>query len=143
MKIHRGPRSSNRWTDVTATLSTTQYAQDWNPAKVLTVDATIDKSGERHSDMGIQFEEDDIVSLSEGFIAHIRKERDSLREEKTAREVLQRAMEKIHDLISYHSEKAPTTEKLVEAVKDLALHYYCNASDEDRPEIEWIKWENI
>src|ERR1700681_3881516 len=71
MKIYRGPRTTKKW-QVTDTKALTKWAQDWQPGKQLQFDGTIEKAGQRHTDLGIVFEAEDIAALHDAFQRHQR-----------------------------------------------------------------------
>lgn len=62
MKIYRGPHSTPDWS-LTDTKNPENYIDDWKSNRKICMDATIDKTGERHSYVGIEIDENDIVSL--------------------------------------------------------------------------------
>ena len=149
MKIYRAGRTANRWKETTE-VSLKEWAREWQPDKKLTVDATIDKFGNRHSDIGIEFDKDDLLALSEAFLAYLPVEfiertisQRSADRNQAKIKVLKEALGKISALISKHREDAPSEKALLNAIKNYADHYRINASHEERPKITWIKWEEI
>lgn len=62
MKIYRGPHSTADWS-LTETKKPEDYIDDWKNNRKICMDATIDKTGDRHTYIGIEIDEDDIVSL--------------------------------------------------------------------------------
>src|SRR5205814_1654525 len=104
MRIFRGPRTTNKW-QATDSKSLKTWAKQWRPGKHVQFDGTINKIGERHTDLGVELTEDDLNELVGGLIKYYRtmnrqltKERDQLREAVTR---LEEALGKISSLATY------------------------------------------
>ena len=121
MEIRRGPKSTHAMT-TTDEQSTANYADNWCPDKVLRFDGTIDKSGHRHTDLGIKFDEDDIIALHNGLVKYFKgcvKERDDMVDQIYS---LEKALTIISPLASQNN-KAPDDRSLLSAIKEIADHY--------------------
>jgi len=144
MKMHRGPRSTDTWTR-TDEKSAVDYASDWRPGRALTFDGTIDKSGARHTDLGVEIHEDDILALHSGLVRYLqacRDERDSLGQ---TVDTLESALVKISRLVSWDKDRAPDTESLLMAVRDIAEHFgrSWNRHEPFNPAAAWLRWESL
>lgn len=108
---------------------------------------TIDKDGQRHTELGLEIEEGDVVALFNTLLKRHREKQNelicSLRDSQGETEVLRDAQTKIHDLISYHSEDAPSKNALIQAVRAIAEHYRWPFNKDEKPKIDWIKWDSI
>ncbi len=137
MKVYRGPRSGGKWS-LTDSQEPREYLEEWmTPGEMITVDGTIKKEGERHTVLGLEIEERDVVAL---FNALVKRYRRDLKKSQKEAETLVRAMRKIYSLTASH--KATSKEALVQAVQSIAWHYRWHFA-EGKPEIGWIKWDSI
>ncbi len=119
MKVYRGPRSGGRWS-LTDSKKPQELAQAWAPGRKIVLDGTIEKDGERHTDFGIEIEEGDVVAL---FNALVKQYSSDLKKSQKEVEMLEGSMDKIYDLVTFHSEEAPSQEALTEAVATILFHY--------------------
>jgi hypothetical protein len=62
MRILRGGRTET-YSDETDSISPGDLAAEWHPGTPIWFDATRDKSGARHSDVGIEITSDDVAAL--------------------------------------------------------------------------------
>ena len=69
MKIYRGGQASNEWSAVTDSMNPQRLQKTWRAGGMLALDGTIDKTGERHTAVGIEIDERDIVALVQGLVA--------------------------------------------------------------------------
>ena len=148
MKIFRGPRTTDSWEE-TDTKSVTAWMRDWQPGRKLRFDGTIDKSGERHTDLGVEVSEQDIISLHaglvkyyKGYIRTLEQERDQL--QATVNE-LKEALRKISSLVSCKDGRAPSADELLEAIEEVADHFR-SSLDREKPyksRFEWLKWRSL
>ena len=102
------------------------------------LDGTIKKDGERHTVLGLEIEESDVVAL---FNALVKRYSSDLKKSQKEVEMLEGAMDKIYNLVTFHSEEAPSQEALTEAVATIAWHYRFVIGG--KPTIKWIKWDRI
>lgn len=146
MKIYRGPRTTKKWRE-TDTKSLTKWAADWQPGKQLHLDGTIEKAGQRHTDLGIVFEAEDIAALHDAFQRHQRDRIQALeaREAELTENVklLESALSKIGSLLSLHRKKAPSPDALLEAIKKIANHFRWNHKRRTPIELDWIKFKDL
>ena len=148
MKIYRGPQSTEE-ASVTDEKNAAEIGKNWAPGETIVFDGTIDKSGVRHTSIGIEIEEADIVALTRAFLRH----RDSGRREL------------IHQLTEAHEEEvngyreafvklinlshkivdAPSKQEFAEAMRAVVDHYdRFNVHDPERPpDLKWVKWSEI
>lgn len=147
MKIYRGPQTSDRWAAVTDVKPLEEWARNWRPNNIVVFDGTIDKSGQRHTDLGVQIDASDIVALFNGLVAHYSAETERLEGANAnlqqTHDTLQTALEKIDNLISYHQDEAPSVEELIASVQTIARKYRWSSSRNESPQIGWIDWESI
>lgn len=139
MKIYRRPQTSNEWKK-TDEQSLKKWAKDWHPGKIASFDGTIDKSGDRHTDLGIQIEPSDIGDLFNALVRHYETTHADLQKRV---ETLEDALGKIDDLISFHRHEAPDVEDLISAVQLIAERYRSPYSRGGEPKISWIRWDSI
>jgi len=146
MKTYRGPRTTKKWA-VTDTKSLTKWAEDWHPGKQLHLDGTIQKHGQRHTDFGIEFEADDIAALHDAFqrfqkkrIAELEAREANLSE--TA-DLLEAAFNRLHNLLSFHRDEAPSPEALLEAVQKIAEHFAASYRRKRPLKLDWIDWDSV
>ena len=72
MKIFRGPKTTDSWQE-TDTKSVEAWMSDWQPGRKLRFDGTIDKSGDRHTDIGVEVSEQDIIFLHTGLVKYYKR----------------------------------------------------------------------
>jgi hypothetical protein len=148
MKVYRGPRTSKKWKKTDAK-SLKTWVKHWRPGSVVALDGTIDKLGQRHTDLGIEIESHDIVALNRALaqyqataLAQLEKTNAEL--EATIQQ-LERALKKINALASYHRSNAPTPDALADAVAKIADHFAWSFSRK-RPlslKMRWVKWKSL
>jgi hypothetical protein len=144
VKIRRGPKSTNNWT-TTDTKTPAEYAQSWWPGRPIRFDGTIDKSGERHTDLGVEIYEEDVIALHKVLLSHYRgymKERDKLLG--TVLE-LESAFMKISHLLSWHKSRAPDQDNLLAAIEEIVDHFgrSWNRSKPYKSRFAWLKWRTL
>lgn len=158
MRIFRGPRSASRWSGQTDSKALAGYIANWTPGHVFVFDATIDKAGERHTDLGVQIEEEDIPVLMNALVQHYRsrierltKESES-RTERLAKEnerlkdavrVRDTGLGKIERLVSLHRHEAPSDADFVGAVTMIANKTRWSFSGGADVKLDWIEWDEI
>ena len=149
MKIFRSPRTSDSWTK-TDEKSLKDRVKNWRPGNWFIVDGTIDKNGERHTDLAIDIDASDVVSLFNALIRHYESEVKRLEELASDRQktidTLEMALSKIDKLIVHHRNQAPDVEALVSAVQIIARNYRWLSKEQfrtDRPKLGWISWNSI
>ncbi|HEY3897353.1 MAG TPA: hypothetical protein VGM54_02005 [Chthoniobacter sp.] len=146
MKICRGPRTTRKGT-VTDAKSLKDWAKDWKPSKQLLLDGTIQKTGQRHTDLWVMFEAEDIAALHDAFQRHQRDRITELeaREAKLVDTVqlLESALGKIATLVSEHKDKAPDDHALLQAVKKIAQHFRSSFRRRLPIDLGWIKFKNL
>ena len=69
MKIYRGGQASTEWTAVTDSMNPQRLQKTWRAGGMLALDGTIDKTGDRHTAVGIEIDERDIVALVQALVA--------------------------------------------------------------------------
>jgi hypothetical protein len=146
MKIYRGPRTSKKW-DVTDTKPLKKWAENWEPGKQLHLDGTIQKAGQRHTDLGIVFEEEDIAALHDAFQRYLQQRLAELEEREAelskTNALMQKGLAKINRLTVRHRKSAPSQEQLLDAIQTISAH--CARPDlHDLPvELDWIDFDAI
>ncbi len=145
MKIYRAPHVGGYWSE-TDSIKPREYIKDWTPGKKIALDGTIDKYGERHTLLGLEIGEDDVVSLLNKLISNykseIRKISKQLSIEKENNKMLMGAFHKIDALISFHSARAPSETELIESLRGIA-EYYSLENDNKPPTPKWMKWRTL
>ena len=143
MRIKRRPKTHRTWTP-TDSKAASSLARSWRPHTTIDFDGTIEKLGERHTRMGVEMDEDDVLALHSGLIAHYRvieKQRDDLR--KRERELM-RAFRKLHKLVAEAQSRAPNKEALLGAVQQIADHF--SGPNRRRPfksRYRWLSWRTL
>ncbi len=144
MKIRRGGRTSTTFTTTDAK-QPRDYASSWYPGGAIVFDGTIDKSGERHTELAVVIEEQDVLALQRGLIEHYRdcvRDRDRL--QGTVRQ-LESALNKISHLLSWHRGRAPDQDSLIAAVAEIADHFgrSWNRSRPYKSQHTWLKYKTL
>jgi len=146
MKTYRGPRTTKKW-DVTDTKPLTKWAEDWHPGKQLLLDGTIQKLGQRHTDLGIEFEAEDIAALHDAFQRYQKKRIAELeaREAKFSQtaDLLETAFNRLDNLLSFHRDEALTPEALLETVQKIAEHFSSSHRRKRPLKLDWIEWDSL
>jgi aspartyl/asparaginyl-tRNA synthetase len=147
MKVYRGPRSSKQWRKIDAR-KLQAWSKDWTPGKVIHVDGTIDKTGSRHTDLGIEIEVQDIAALNKAFakyhsqrVAELEKNNKELSE---AVELMEMALRKLSALAQRHA-AAPSTEAFAAAVEHVANHFRLDFYRKQpfRLQTNWANWKRL
>ncbi len=145
MKIYRAPHIGGYWRE-TDSKEPNKYIDDWSPGNIIELDGTINKQGERHTLIGLELGENDIISLLNRLISYYKSEiiniEKQLLEQQENNKILMDAFCKIDALISFHRDRAPTITELTKAIKDIA-EYYSLDNENDPPTPKWMKWENL
>lgn len=140
MKIYRGGRTSRTWSETDAKSLT---VGDWRPNKVLRVDGTINKKGQRHTDLGVKIEAADIVSLFNALVEHYQEvERENLELKESVR-ALEVGFKKIQRLVSSHRDAAPDSDQMLDVVKDIAWRYMIHGGYDEAPAWGWVTWDEL
>ena len=61
MRIKRRPKTHRTWT-ATDSKAASALARSWRPHTTIDFDGTIEKLGERHTRMGVEMDEDDVLA---------------------------------------------------------------------------------
>ena len=160
MKMYRAGRTSSKWS-VTDNKSPDQYKDRLASEGSVRFDGTIEKLGERHTELRVKFEAEDFVPLTAALSRRATPEEISEVLSTIAGQLVSRvsrlesdvkalrgAMAKIYSLSRNHNVKAPSTEELVEAMSEIAFFYEDEDAmtlDDDPKQwtVEWIKWDEI
>ena len=146
MKIFRGPRTTGRW-HLTDSKTLTKWAKDWYPGKTLMFDATIEKGGERHTDLGVEIKPQDIVALHNGLMRYQTDRIRDLEKEYAKLEatvsLLEEALGKIETLVSVYADEAPSIYDLLAAVEKIAEHFRWSFNRDKQINLGWIKWKTL
>ena len=142
VKIFRGPKSTGVL-DETDTKSIKEYVSNWHPDSWLEFDATKNKSGGRHTSIGVQVSEQDIISLHAGLVKYYRgclQERDQLQ---ASVNELEGVLEKISSLIA--SQKGRSPNELLKAIDEVAFHFRfsSNRGKPYKSPFKWLKWGSL
>ncbi|MDA2933647.1 hypothetical protein MYX82_04830 [Acidobacteria bacterium AH-259-D05] len=78
MKIYRGPGQSFGYWSLTDSKQPKEYLETWASGEKIVLDGTIDKAGERHTDLGLVIEEGDVVTLFNALVKRYRKKQSEL-----------------------------------------------------------------
>ncbi|MEZ4599877.1 MAG: hypothetical protein R2940_08815 [Syntrophotaleaceae bacterium] len=145
MKIFRGPKTAKKWSE---TDSRELSDFEWSPNSAICFDATVDKNGTRHTDLGINISENDIISLHEKLITHYKKRIEALEAEiKSASEENSKyfdALGKISNLVSLHRDKAPSGDDLLLLIENISDFYrFSFLEKEEDLNVSWIDLENL
>jgi hypothetical protein len=148
MRLYRSPESIEDW-DMVYEKGLAEWASDWSPDKQLVLDGTIDKEGERHTRIGIRFDEQDLRTLEKALISYRRQRvrRIEMENKELSRrvEVLEAVLRKLYSLAQYHRDRAPTDEELISVIGEICQHFSiwsdANASYTGGP--KWLKWRTL
>lgn len=145
MKILRRGRTADEWAK-TDLRKPRDYTKNWRPGRPIPFDGTIDKSGQRHTTLGVVLEHDDVLALHMALIKDLQNksyERDELEGKiRGLEEVFFRVMSIAKEL----SSDDETTEAKLREVERICDHYWMNLSDQPfKPEVpavkkRWRKW---
>ena len=122
---------------------------DWEPGKKFPFDGTLDKSGERHTDLGVEVSEQDIISLHAGLVKYQKNRIRALEKERYQLQVsvnqLESALGKISSLVSYKADRAPSSDEVFEAIAEIADHFRNGVVREEsfKSRFEWLKWKSL
>lgn len=149
MKVLRGPQTTASFTE-TGTKPASQVEAEWVPGKIFWLDGTIDKTGTRHTDIGVEIGEADVIALASAFLRQGSDRRVSAVGEVTAAnarlEAAEAVIRKIY-LLAWEAKRAPTKQAFGEAVRAIIQHYEAVARDPhakiEPPELGWIKWNSL
>lgn len=154
MKIYRGGRTQNGWSDMTDAKAPSAYIDKWEPGGLIVFDGTIDKNGKRHTDFGVGIDEDDVIAMHATMVKKLQQSKDEYAEEiseleneiselKSNIDDLKKAFAKLHGLIKYHCNDAPSEKQLIADICEISREFM-NYSDElGGVDLEWIEWEQI
>ena len=146
MKVYRSGKTAPKW-NITDEKSLSDWAKKgWDPAKKVSFDGTIQKSGERHTDLAVDFTTDDLFGLQAAFQQYVQARLKDLEErERTAAYdvlLLERTLRKIRRLVTTGAKKAPSTDALLLAVAKFAYHFQSPSRGEPL-DLDWIKLDQI
>lgn len=144
MKIFRGPNTSTKWKR-TDTKAPKEYVKDWRPGGTILFDGTIQKSGERHTDIGVEIGEADILALHSALIKSYKEaEKERMDLEKRVDE-LEEAFAKVSRLVTFRRRRAPDTEALLEAIEEISDHfmYTFDQSEKFKSNFSWLQWKSL
>ena len=139
MKVYRGPRSGGFWS-LTDSKKPQKLAQAWAPGRKIVLDGTIEKDGERHTDFGLEIEEDDVVALFNALIKRHREERSQLiRDLQESEKKYETAIEGLLEIYNLNAylDKAPSKEAFIQAVHEIAMYYFFHKGV--KPKIKWFR----
>lgn len=149
MRIHRGPRSTLSSTE-TESKAPSQIEAEWVPGKVFWLDGTIDKSGSRHTDIGVEIDEADVIALARAFLRQGSDRRVSAVAEVAAANARAEAAESVIRklyLLAWEAKRAPSKAAFGEAVRAIILHYEAVVREPgakvEPPELKWIEWGSL
>jgi hypothetical protein len=147
MKIFRGGRTQNDWSDMTDEKTTSAYIENWEPGKHIVFDGTIDKTGKRHTDLGVVIDEEDVIAMHGALIRTLKQSNSDntkmIEELNNTIKYLREAFAKIHGLINYHINEAPSEERLLDDIKEISSEYMYYHDELDGVDLDWIKWSEI
>lgn len=154
MILYRSPKTGNNWNN-TDTIKPNKYIKNWKPGKIIKFDGTIDKQGERHTDIGIKLVEEDIESLTRSLFKfykekikeqeeRIKKLDENLKDARYQCSYRREGLMLLYEVIANLPEEIPSNQVLTEAFSDLASHYLrSDISTENLPKIDWINWDDF
>ncbi len=120
MKIYRGGRTSKKWSK---TDGREIDVSEWRRGKIIVVDGTINKSGSRHTDLGVEIEPTDIVALSAALIRNYKELESENVELKSSIKKMNDAFRVIASFATIENEsKKMTLKEAVDALK--MIHKY-------------------
>lgn len=139
MKIYRSGKTSKKWGKPTAKTGN-NWAKKWQPGMVKGMDATIDKSGERHTDVGVELEPDDIVELAAALFAHQKTRIANLEAQLTR---MKEAMDKLRVLATNRDYFVEDSD-LIRSVGVIAEHYRKRSGTPAAgPRLDGVRWKDI
>lgn len=148
MKIYRAGRTSKTW-QATDTKSAIDLAEEWKrkPDGIVPLDGTIEKEGQRHTDVGITIEADDIIALS-NVLMRSQQSKIAALQSKAAEQaetiaILEETLGKLKRLLQYHRKEVTNCDALMDTVQNIAEHYYFSQSRSKPMKIDWVDWDSI
>lgn len=133
MKIYRGG-FSNEDLYVTDSKAPGEYIKDWKPGETIHFDGTIDKSGQRHTVLGVHLESDDVLKLHSALIRYLqaqKAERDDLEKDVNAlKDVLCGVGMLIRRLLHTDDDKTAAT---IEELAEICDYYGFLVSSSGKP----------
>lgn len=154
MILYRSPKSGNKWNN-TDTIKPNEYIKNWKPGKIIKFDGTIDKQGERHTDIGIKLFEDDIESLTRSLFKfykekinekeeRIKKLDENLKDAHHECRFLREGLMLLYEVLADLPDKIPSKQVLTKAFRELATFYLQpDLNTETLPKIDWINWDTF
>jgi len=122
---------------------------NWSPGEILSFDGTIDKAGERHTALGLELSEQDIVSLSAALVRYYKRHTRMLEKECSELQEkvsqLEDAFGKIYSLISHHLDRAPSDNEMYSAINEAADHFRMMSYREEpfKSGFDWLNWKTL
>jgi hypothetical protein len=135
MKLYRNGK-------MTAETESSELRRTWSPGRWLGLSGTINKSGQRHTYLGLEIDADDVIALHANLRDHYKtcvKQRDGLQQRV---ENLQAVFEKISRLASHERDRSPDVDSLLAAIEHIADHFSFNEQPY-RPRFPWLKWKSL
>src|SRR5687768_9970519 len=120
MKIHKAGATSRKW-NATDEITPTELKRDWIPGSILKFDATIEKFGDRHTDVGVELSESDVWAL---FDVVKRRRAEVIRELKTAETriaQLEEAFGKVYGILATQNTLSPQE---IKALRSISWHFW-------------------
>lgn len=144
MKVYRYPLTNEEIKEKTDEVSSTEIIENLENDSSLDFDITIDKSGDRHSRVKIEFDKDDLEAFHKGYISTLNDEIKNLKstQEKLMSEntILKRKILFIKELLSKSNEQ--DLNFVIDYVKRFSVNSYLNVNFHLLPELnsnqEWI-----
>jgi hypothetical protein len=155
MKIYRGPRTTDKW-KVTDQKPFKEWAEDWQPGNVVHFDGTIDKSGGRHTDLGVEIEVEDIAALHDALQRHqkqyiaelearVQDLEASVARHSDADKLIGKCLVKITKLIIWHRGEAPSKDVLIDSIQTVSDYALRNRNEirKEPLKLDWIDFDSI
>jgi hypothetical protein len=141
VKIYRKPRSGRDWSQ-TDSKGPDKYMKWWQYTKKIILNGTIDKDGDRHTQIGIEVDEDDIIALS---TALFKSQKASIEQLDKNIEFLQEAFGKLHTLVQElkSEESEYNKEEVLNDIETICWQFYLYPKDNDIPKLDSIDYPSI
>ena len=139
MKLLKSGLTANAWS-TTDELKPEILAKRWEENHgTVVLDGTIDKLGTKHTQVGIQLSDDDILALMHSSASRMKE---ALEQTQKDLAIVQEVLKKIHWLSGYRRDMAPTKDELLDGIAKIARHY-CFELQAGQPAIDWLKWDEL
>jgi hypothetical protein len=146
MKIVRAPKSADKTYCKIHEVDERKIGEEsasWYPNYTYWFDGTIDKSGGRKTDIGVELNEDDVIALHGNLMDYYRRKALKCDEYREEIDALKEVLNKIWKLVLFHQGMAPDEQSLLSAIGEIANHFSWNDVDPFESKFSWLHWNDL